>query len=80
MTMVMERVSKSQFKQKALELFRRVQSTGVPLIITDRGHPVLKVVPFVEDPEAALAPLRKSVLRYEDPFEPVGRSDWEALD
>ena len=35
-------VSKSRFKAKALELFRQVERTGKPIIITDRGTPVLK--------------------------------------
>ena len=46
-------VSKSEFKARALEYFRRVERTGEPLIITDRGRPVLKIVPYLEDPEAA---------------------------
>ncbi len=39
-------VSKSQFKPKALEFFREIEKTGKPLIITDRGKPVLKIVPI----------------------------------
>ena len=73
------RVSKSEFKARALEYFRRVERTGEPLIITDRGRPVLKIVPYLEDPEAALRALRDSVLTYGRPFEPVGLEDWEAL-
>jgi len=40
---------------------------------------VLKIVPYLEDPEAALRALRDSVLVYGRPFEPVGLEDWEAL-
>lgn len=49
-------VSKSKFKARALELFREVERTGQPLVITDRGVPVLKLVPYREDPD------RKSVV------------------
>jgi prevent-host-death family protein len=35
----MNKISKSQFKAKALELFRQVEATGEPLIITDNGQP-----------------------------------------
>ena len=35
--------------------------TGQPIIITDRGMPVLKVSPFRADPDAALKVLRESV-------------------
>jgi len=73
------RVSKSEFEARALEYFRRVEKTGEPLIITGRGRPVLKIVPYLEDPEAALRALRGSVLAYDRPFESVGLEDWEAL-
>jgi prevent-host-death family protein len=72
-------VSKARFKAKALEYFREVESTGRELIITDHGKPVLKIVPFAHDPAATLESLRGSVLRYDDPLEPVGLEDWEAL-
>lgn len=76
----MERaVSKSKFKPKALEYFRQVEETGRELVITDRGQPVLKIVPFALDPDQALRSLRGSVLRYDDPTEPVGVEEWEAL-
>jgi prevent-host-death family protein len=72
-------VSKSAFKAKALEYFREVESTGTELVITDHGKPVLKIVPFAHDPEEALRSLRGTVVRFEDPLEPVGVEDWEAL-
>lgn len=76
----MELVSKSTMKAKALEYFRRVEETGEEVVITSRGKPVLKVVPYVENPSERLAALRGSVLRYDDPTEPVGLEDWEALE
>jgi prevent-host-death family protein len=72
-------VSKSAFKAKALEYFREVETTGMELVITDHGKPVLKVVPFAHDPEEALRSLRGTVLRFTDPLEPVWLEDWEAL-
>jgi prevent-host-death family protein len=74
-----ERVSKSQFKPRSLEYFRRVQETGESLVITDRGKPVLKIVPYAPAPEELLAALRDSVLRFEALLEPVGLEDWDAL-
>ena len=76
---VEERVSKTQFKARALEYLRRVQQTGHPLVITDRGRPVLRVVPYGVDIQQALRPLRGSVLAYHEPTEPVGLDEWEAL-
>ena len=72
-------VSKSQFKAQALEYFRGVEKTRKPLIITDRGRPVLKLVPYSEDPEEVLKDLRGSLVKYEDPAKPVGEADWETL-
>jgi prevent-host-death family protein len=69
---VEQSVSKSAFKAKALEYFRDVESSGRELVITDHGKPVLKIVPYDRDPMEALKALRGSVLRYDDPLEPVG--------
>jgi antitoxin (DNA-binding transcriptional repressor) of toxin-antitoxin stability system len=74
-----EIISKSQFKPRALQYFREIEKTGKTLVISDRGKPVLKIVPYVEDPEEALKVLRDTVIEYEDPTEPVGLEDWEAL-
>jgi prevent-host-death family protein len=71
-------VAKSTFKAQALQYLREVETSGKELVITDHGRPVLKVVPYAEDPAAALESLRGSVLRYDDPLEPVGSEDWEA--
>jgi prevent-host-death family protein len=73
-------VSKSKLKAKALEYFRQVERTGRELIVTDRGRPVLKIVPYRKDRTEALRALRGSVRMYEDPTEPVGVEDWEALE
>ena len=77
-----QRVSKSQFKAHALELFRQIEASGEPLVITDHGRPTLEVRPFQPaDPGAAdpLRQLRGSVLHYNDPFSPVAEGEWEAL-
>lgn len=72
-------VSKSRLKARALEYFREVERTGEELIITDRGKPVLKLIPYREHPTEALRALRDTVVRYEDPTEPVGEEDWESV-
>lgn len=73
-------ISKSKFKPYALKYFRQVEQTGKELIITDRGKPVIKIVPYLEDPMDILKTLRNSVLNYENPTEPVGLDDWESLE
>jgi prevent-host-death family protein len=72
-------VSKSKFKAHALEYFRTVEKTRKPLVITDRGKPVLKVSPYSEDPDEILKELRNSLVTYKDPTKPVAAADWEAL-
>ena len=72
-------VSKSRFKPRALNYFREVEQSGKEVIITDRGKPVLKLVPYTEKPDAWLKPLRGSVKKYIKPTEPVDVEHWEAL-
>jgi antitoxin (DNA-binding transcriptional repressor) of toxin-antitoxin stability system len=72
-------VSKSQFKPHSLEYFRKIEQTGEELVITDHGRPVLKISPYVEDPEECFRGLRHTVLKYDAPLDPVGVEDWEAL-
>ena len=71
-------VSKSRFKPRALNFFREVEQTGKEIIITDRGKPVLKVVPYTEKPEIWLKSLQGTVKRYKKPTDPL-TEDWEAL-
>ena len=72
-------ISKSSFEERPEEFLQEVESTGQDLVITDHGKPVLRLVPYVPNPAEALEALRGSVLRYDDPTEPVGVEDWEAL-
>ncbi|HEX9944804.1 MAG TPA: type II toxin-antitoxin system Phd/YefM family antitoxin [Thermoanaerobaculia bacterium] len=72
-------VSKASFQDRALEYLREVEATGEELIITDQGKPVLKLIRYDQDPKAVLESLRGSVVRYDNPTEPVGQEDWESL-
>ena len=78
--MSLRTISKATFKARALEVMREVETTGQPMLITDRGRPVLKIEPyFGGDDDAILASLRGSVVSYTDETEPVDVDDWEAL-
>jgi antitoxin (DNA-binding transcriptional repressor) of toxin-antitoxin stability system len=74
-------VSKSQFKPKSLEYFRLIEETGETLVITDRGRPVLKVIPYTDTAgsDERLKILRNSVMQYDNPTEPAATEDWQAL-
>ncbi len=72
-------VSKSQFKAKALEILRRVEATGEPVLVTDHGKPTIEVRRHRSLARSPLDLLRGSVVEYLDPTEPVGEQDWKAL-
>lgn len=71
-------VSKSEFKAKALEYMRQIESTGESVIVTDHGKPALEVRPFRGIDRNPLDVLRGSVVRYENPTEPIAVDEWEA--
>lgn len=73
-------ISKSQFKAKALEYMRYVEQNNQTLIITDLGNPVVNLVPHKPSLiKSDLYSLRGTLLKYDDPMDPVGVEDWEAL-
>ena len=64
-------VSKSEFKAKALEFFRQVEASGESLIVTDHGKPVVEMRPYREIERNLLDILRGSVMRYNNPADPI---------
>lgn len=72
------KVSKANFKAKALHHLREVERTGAELVITDHGRPVVKVLPYSDDPQPLLRSLHGSVKKFVDPLEPVD-VEWEAM-
>lgn len=74
---MLQQVSKSQFKAKALELFRMIEASGETLVVTDHGDPKLEVRPFHSKERLPLDVLRGTVLRYDRPTAPVADDDWE---
>lgn len=82
MTMVIlmpNRISKTQFKARALELFRQVESSGNAVIVTNHGKPTIEVRRYHEEKHDPLDVLKGSVTEYAGPTEPVAEDDWEAL-
>ena len=72
------KVPKSIFKPKAFEYFRLVEEKRQEILITDHGRPVVRISPVDEADEYELSALRGLLLKYLDPYEPVGSEDWEA--
>ncbi|HPS56974.1 MAG TPA: type II toxin-antitoxin system Phd/YefM family antitoxin [Spirochaetota bacterium] len=75
----MKNISKSQLKPKIFKIFRRIEKTGEDYIITDHGQPVLKISCYSPGPDESIAELRGSVLKFDNPTEPVGLNDWDIL-
>jgi hypothetical protein len=48
------------------------------LIVTDHGRPTLELRPYRDNARDPLELLRGSLLRYDNPTDPVGEDDWEA--
>jgi len=65
------KISKSRFKARALEIIRHVELSGEQVIVTDHGTPRVIVRKYVGGAPTALAKLSGSVLRYDDPLEPI---------
>jgi prevent-host-death family protein len=78
-TAVQSEISKSEFKAKALEILRAVESTGEPVLVTDRGVPTVEVRPYRAKVRDVKALLRGSVLSFEKALEPTG-TQWEAME
>ena len=73
-----KQITKSQFKAKALEYFRKVETSGESLVVTDRGQPTVEIRRYRGDQRSPLERLRGSVLEFSNPTDPVAEDDWEA--
>lgn len=69
-------MSKTEFKAHALEVFREIEASGEPVVITDRGRPALEIRKLKQDGGDPLLLLRDSVAKYDAPTAPVGEDDW----
>lgn len=68
-------ISKSRFKAHALEIFRQVEATGEPVIVTDHGTPRLVVRKYVGLANTARERLKGSVLRYDTSPQPMAEDE-----
>lgn len=71
-------LSVSEFKTHALSVFEEVSTKGLTILVTKRGKPLARVVPYVEnDPEQlAAGRLAKWVAREGDLVAPLGPEMW----
>ena len=71
-------ISKSEFKAKALEIFRQIEATGESVIVTNHGKPALEVRPYRGTQRKPLKILRGSLARFDNPIKPIGTEDWKS--
>lgn len=71
-------ISKSEFKAKALEIFRQIEATGESVIVPNHGKPALEVRPYRGTQRKPLKILRGSQVRFDNPTEPIGADDWDS--
>lgn len=71
-------ISKTQFKAKALEFFRQIETSGESVVITDHGKPSLEIRPYRNEDRNPLEILQGSIIRYDDPTAPVD-VEWKAI-
>ena len=67
-------ISKSKLKANMLSVFRNLEETGTEAIVTDRGKPVLRIVPYVERPKTVrelFADVQGKLVFNEDPDAPT---------
>ena len=70
-------VSASEFKARCLQLMDEVDQSGVEIVITKRGRPVSRLVPYRERPATLFGMMSGRVEVRGEVVEPVG-DDWEA--
>ncbi|TVR85884.1 MAG: type II toxin-antitoxin system Phd/YefM family antitoxin [Spirochaetaceae bacterium] len=76
----MKRVPKSEFKPKAFEYFRVVESDGEPIMVTDHGRDAVQISPAQQAGRGSAAgALEGAIMSYEQPEAPVAENDWELL-
>ena len=71
------KMSKTQFKAHALELFRTIEKTGEPLVITDHGVAKIEIRKIHQNTLEPLNILKGSVLNYHLATDPIDVDDWE---
>ena len=75
----MKNISKSQLKPKILNIFRLIEKTGEEYIVTDHGKPVVKISRYSEKTDESIRELKGSILKFDDPTEPVALDDWNLV-
>ncbi|XOF32230.1 MAG: type II toxin-antitoxin system Phd/YefM family antitoxin [Candidatus Electrothrix sp. YB6] len=75
----MKTMAISQFKAHVLQIISQIAQDHEPLIITKRGKPVARLVPYKEAPSSPEpGRLSDTLVFEEDIISPLGEDMWEA--
>ncbi len=69
--MDVQQVTEAQFKGRALELFRKIEESGLTVVVTDQGRPVVEIRRYRRNQRSPLEVLRNSVVDFKRPTEPI---------
>ncbi len=70
-------IAAAEFKATCLQLMDRVREAGVEYVITKRGEPVAKLVPYTAPKKRSfVGGMKGTVLRYDRPFDPID-GEWD---
>jgi prevent-host-death family protein len=73
----MKRMTVTDFKKHALEVFREVSESGESVVVTRRGQPLAQVNP-VEDEAPWIGKLSGALIITGDIVSSVAEDDWDA--
>lgn len=75
----MKTMNVTEFKAKALSTIDRVSRTRETVVLTKRGKPMAKVVPYdVDYRDITPGSMSKYLLREGDIVSPLGSKEWES--
>ena len=75
--LLMNTISKTEFKARALEILRDIEQSNQPRVITDRGRPTLEIRKLKQYEMDPLKLLKGTVLKYDAATAPVMDHDSE---
>ncbi|PYV14784.1 MAG: type II toxin-antitoxin system prevent-host-death family antitoxin [Acidobacteria bacterium] len=72
----MKTIAAGKFKDQCLKLMDRVASTKTPVVVTKRGRPVVRIVPYTETPPKARTLVGSILAERGNPF--TTGEEWDA--
>ena len=72
-----ESISAGEFKAKCLQLMDEVQARHKEIVITKRGKPIAKLVPYAEEPQTLYGCMKGSVTSHGNIIDPI-EDEWQA--